>query len=720
MTEVAKKYVKLSIVGANSVRPFLFSRGFFSFYLHNVNIITNLKSRQLNFIMIKSKKVMKMFITKEKINDFKKGNKQEWLLTNGIGGFAAGTVLGSNSRRYHGLLFAAFNPPADRKLIVSNIHEILSVDNENIKLANFECDNGYYELNVDNLVGFQNNFMPTWNYKINDINLIKQIWMVEGKNTTVVKYKIKTGNRGVKLSLLPLVNYRDYHSERVDFSGFYQYSDSNKLTIKIDSNANRNLNVICNEGYKFNENINLFYNMFYQKESERGLNSVENHYMPGSFDIELNPNETKIVNIIFTTEEDLTIDLNLEYEKMLSRPAELINKAGFNNKIANELVKAADKFIVYRKSTGGKTILAGYPWFTDWGRDTLIALTGLTISTKRFEDAKSILKTFAIYVKDGLLPNVFPDVGENPGYNTVDASMWFFEGVYNYYKATNDKEFLKELYPKLVEIHSRYSSSKEDIQSKDTEIIYMCDDSLIYAGNEHTQLTWMDAKVGDYVVTPRYGKAVEINALWYNANMIMSEFSSILDEKDDYLKLDKKIKKSFEKVFWNKKGKYLYDVVNENEASAKIRPNQIMALSLNFPVIEGEKAEAVFDIVADKLYTPVGLRTLAPDDEEYKGIYIGDIWNRDCAYHQGTAWTWTLGEFVGAAKKLNKEEYYIEKIIEKLKYHLEEETLGNISEIFDGDFPHTLRGCGAQAWSITEFYRVWALLHNRHNGSGTV
>lgn len=643
-----------------------------------------------------------MFITKEKFNDFKKGNSKEWLLTNGIGGFAAGTVLGSNSRRYHGLLFSAFNPPADRKLIVSNIHEMITYSGKEVKLANFECSNGYYELNIDNLIGFQNNFIPTWNYKIDDIKLTKQIWMMQGKNTTVVKYKIKNGSNDSKLVLLPLINYRDYHSERFDFSEFSQFVNSNKVSIKLDNFQNRFLTIISNEGYNFNENVTSFYNMYYAKEAERGLNSVENQYMPGNFSIGLQPFEQKTVNIIFTTEEKQDFDLNLEYEKVLSRPVELINKAKFTDKIANELVKAADKFIVFRKSTDGKTILAGYPWFTDWGRDTLISLTGLTITTKRFDDAKSIINSFAKYVKDGLLPNVFPDVGETPGYNTVDASLWFFVGVYNYYLATKDKEFVKQIYPKLVEIHSRYSSSKTDIAGKDTEVIYMCDDSLIYAGNEHTQLTWMDAKVGDFVVTPRYGKAVEINALWYNTNMIMSKFAEILNEKDIYMSLAKKIKKSFEKVFWYSKGKYLYDVVNENESSKKIRPNQIMAISLNFPVIEGKKAEAVFDIVAEKLYTPVGLRTLSPDDDEYKGIYIGNIWNRDCAYHQGTAWTWPLGEFIGAAQKLNKEEYTVEKVVKNLEYHLSEETLGNISEIFDGDYPHTPRGCFAQAWSVAE------------------
>jgi len=647
-----------------------------------------------------------MYFTKEKIANFEEGAKKEWLLTNGIGSFAAGSLNGSNTRRYHGLLVAASSPPVDRHVVVSNVHESFEINGKKYSLATFECAGGYKEDGFDYLTGFQNNFLPTWHYKINDILLTKQIWMVYGKNTTVITYRIKNGEKKSLFSVLPLINYRDYHGERLDFSPFRIIENKGNVEIRFDEFLDETLKIVPEKGIKYNKINNMFFNMYYQKEADRGLNSVENHFMPGSFEIELKPFEEKRINIVFTTENNAKINLEEEYLDALSRNAQLIEKAGFNDSFKNALVKACDDFIVYRKSTNGKTIIAGYPWFTDWGRDTLIALTGLTITTKRFDDAKSILKTFMKYIKDGLLPNVFPDFAENPGYNTVDAPMCFFVAVYNYINATNDTEFLEEVYEKLIEIYNRYSISKEELG--DREIIYKDVDELIYSGSEKTQLTWMDAKVGDYVVTPRFGKAVEINALWYNANMIMADLSKRLKKKDIYSKTAKLIKENFIKTFWYDEKGYLYDVVNENGNDTSIRPNQIFALSLNFPVLEGGKAESVFNVVADELYTNVGLRTLSPKDERYRSIYSGDIWARDTAYHQGIVWTWPLGGFITASKKLNldKGKYSTENIINNLKYTLEEETIGQINEIFDAESPYTPRGCFAQAWSVAEILRA--------------
>lgn len=647
-----------------------------------------------------------MYFTKDKIANFNGGSKKEWLITNGIGGFAAGSLNGSNTRRYHGLLVAASRPPVDRHVIVSSLHESFEINGKKYSLATFECADGYKEDGFEYLNGFQNNFLPTWSYRINDICLSKQIWMIFKKNTTVVTYRIKNGEKESRFNIMPLINYRDYHGERMDFSSFRVIENKNNVEINFDENLDETLKIIYEKEVKYNKQNNIFFNMYYQKEAERGLNSVENHFMPGTFEILLKPFEEKKIDIIFTIENNLKIDLETEYINVLSRNAELINKAGFDDSFKNALVKAADNFIVYRKSTNGKTIIAGYPWFTDWGRDTLISLTGLTISTKRYDDAKSILKTFLKYIKDGLLPNVFPDFAENPGYNTVDAPMWFFDAVYNYLKATNDDEFLTEVYDKLVEIYNRYSISKEKLDGK--EIIYKDSDGLIYSGSEKTQLTWMDAKVGDYVVTPRFGKAVEINALWYNANMIMSDLSKRLKKKDIYLNNAKLIKENFIKVFWNDKDGYLYDVVNEYGSDVSIRPNQIFAISLNFPVVEGAMAESIFNVVADELYTNVGLRTLSPKDERYRSVYCGDIWARDTAYHQGIVWTWPLGAFITASKRLSKNsgEYSIENIINNLKYTLEEETLGQINEIFDAEYPFTPRGCFAQAWSVAEILRA--------------
>lgn len=648
-----------------------------------------------------------MNFTKEELQNVDFAINREWMLTNGIGGFAGGTLLGSNSRRYHGLLVAALNPPASRHLVVSNLHEVIKVEDREENLACFESGESYLADGFRYLTGFHNNILPTWQYQTETLKLTKQIWMVYGENTTVVRYKIKNGDKSSALILYPLINFRDYHSERHDFSPFNVFCEKKFVEVCFDVNLKERLKMYVDKADFYPES-HVFYNMSYRKEKERGLNHIENQYMPGHFEIRFKPGEEKEINVVFTMENKTKFDIDKSYQKAISRPGELIRKAGYQDKFVNELVKAADAFIVHRNSTGGKTILAGYPWFTDWGRDTLIALPGLTLSTKRYDDAKSILKTFAKYIKGGLLPNVFPDFSETPGYNTVDASLWFFEAVYKYVKATDDEKFLKEIYSKLEEVYSRYRMSKNEIKDMETEIVYSDTDDLIYAGNEHTQLTWMDAKVGDYVVTPRFGKAVEINALWYNAIMVMSEFSKRLKKKDEYASLAKKVKKNFEKTFWNKKAENLYDVVNKNGSDDSIRSNQIIAVSLTFPVIEGEKAEKIFYNVGEFLYTPVGLRSLAPNDSRYKGIYIGDIWSRDTAYHQGTVWTWPLGHFITASKRLQikDKQFSAENMIKNIQYTLRDETLGQISEIFDGDEPHTSRGCYAQAWSVGEILRA--------------
>jgi predicted glycogen debranching enzyme len=648
-----------------------------------------------------------MTFTNEEFLSFEEGIKKEWMLTNGIGGFAGSTLINSNTRRYHGLLVAALNPPVNRHLVVSNINEIVETDRETSYLSSFECSGNYITEGFHHITYFNNDTIPTWIYRTNALEFTKEIWMVYGQNTTIVRYHIKNYSKNSKVTLYPLVNFRDYHGERTDFSPFEVVLHENCTEVKFDKTIPVKLKMI-GDGAEFFPKTDLFFGMAYRKERERGLTDHENQYMPGFFEVNLKPNEEKRVDIIFTVEEDINIDINKSYKEARERGDKLVKKAGYKDPFVNALVKASDAFIVDRNSTNGKTIIAGYPWFTDWGRDTLIALTGLTISTKRYNDAKSILNTFMRYIKDGLLPNVFPDFGEKPGYNTVDASLWFFEAVYNYYKATKDDKFLKVVYPKLEEIFNRYRMTKEEIEKIDTEIVYSCEDNLIYQGNEHTQLTWMDAKVGDFVVTPRFGKAVEINALWYNAVMIMADLSSKVKKEDKYSSLARKIKKSFVTTFWYEKGQYLYDVVNENGTDTSIRPNQIFAIALNFPVITDSKAKKIFMNVAENLYTPVGLRSLAPTDDKYRSVYLGDIWNRDTAYHQGIVWTWPLGAFITAGKrlKIKDKRFTTKQIIENIKYTLKEETLGQINEIFDAEPPFTPRGCYAQAWSVGEILRA--------------
>ncbi len=346
-------------------------------------------------------------------------------------------------------------------------------------------------------------------------------------------------------------------------------------------------------------------------------------------------------------------------------------------------------------------------WFSDWGRDTMIAMPGLTLATGRYEDARDILITFARYEKDGLIPNVFPDGEGEPAYNTVDAALWYFEAVYSYYQYTKDLQFIREhLKPVMENILLGY-------QNGTAFEIKMQKDALIAAGNEDTQLTWMDAKAGSWVVTPRHGKAVEINALWYNALRVMAEISELCGEDgSSYLKLAEKVKKSFVKVFWNEKAHCLLDVVNEAGPDAKIRPNQILAVSLSFPVLSGEKAKSVVKTVYQMLYTALGLRTLNREDPQYRGIYLGDIYARDGAYHQGTVWTWILGRFITAYARVNRREPGLKKQLEgfflPFEDHLRDACIGSISEIFDGDEPLVPRGCCAQAWSVSEILRAYA------------
>lgn len=487
---------------------------------------------------------------------------------------------------------------------------------------------------------------------------------------------------------------------------FYRKFDKDVLILR-PSCYDIDIRLYSSDG-KFTElDDTWFYNMDYAVERERGLSSTEDHYIPGYYDVEIKPLEEKCITFVATVEKSINHrDGQKIIEKEKKRLKKLIDKAGYKDELAKRLVLAADSFIVHRESTNAKTIIAGYPWFTDWGRDTMIALTGLTLSTRRFEDAKEILYTFSKYVKDGLIPNMFPDAGHEPPYNTVDAALWYFEAVNKYVKYTHDYKFIKEnIYKGLKEIIEFYS--------KGTHFNIKADeDCLITAGDEHTQLTWMDAKVGDWVVTPRHGKAVEINALWYNALKVMSQLSKHF--KEDYTLYDEmaeKVKKSFVDSFWNKDKKCLYDCLTESYKDDKVRPNQILAVSLSYPIIEGEKAKSVVDTVLKELYTAYGLRSLSPKEKEYVGVYVGDQYRRDGAYHQGTVWTWPLGHFITAYLKVNNYSPEAKKMalrfIEPFKDHLEDACLGSISEIFDGNEPLIPRGCFAQAWSVAEILRAY-------------
>ncbi|HHW49415.1 MAG TPA: glycogen debranching protein [Clostridiaceae bacterium] len=641
---------------------------------------------------------------------FERGIEKEWLLTNGIGGFACSTIIGANTRRYHGLLIAALRPPVERHLILSKIDESLEVEGKVYNLYSFKTPdytmNGHYNLQrvtVDPL--------PLFIYCVEDVTIEKSICMVHGKNTVYVVYRVINGSRRINLRFAPLVNFRDYHHDSRRSHMFFSHKPCDKGVIVKPYNLDIDIRILCSNGEFVSEYDNWFYNMYYSAERERGLSCIEDHYIPGHFKLEVEPWNDIQITIAATVEEgNVEMDRPLCIKKELDRIKELEIKSGFKDDFALKLVRAADSFIVYRKSTDAKTIVAGYPWFTDWGRDAMIAFSGLTLVTGRFDDARQILYTFSKYVKDGLIPNVFPDAVQEPVYNSVDAALWYFEAVKKFVDYTKDLEFIKNnILDSLENIISYYMRGTRFS-------IRMDKDFLITAGNSETQLTWMDAKVDGWVVTPRHGKAVEVNALWYNALKIMAFLLRSVGQESKYIEyyenIAEKVKASFKDQFWNEKGQCLYDVIDGSHKDDRIRPNQILAVSLSNAVIEGEMAERVLLKVWKELYTAYGLRSLSPKDDEYKGVYTGDRYSRDGAYHQGTVWTWLLGHFITAFLKVYG---YSEKIremalrfIKPFRDHLRDGCVGYISEIFDGSEPHIPRGCFAQAWSVAEVLRAYA------------
>ncbi|NLG89422.1 MAG: glycogen debranching protein [Clostridiaceae bacterium] len=634
------------------------------------------------------------------------GIQKEWLLANGIGGFSSGTIIGMNARRYHGLLVASLTPPVERHLILSQISERVVLDGEEYYLHSFRthdfAGHGEYHLEAFHL----NNGLPEFHYRIGSTTIKKRICLRYGMNQVVIVYNISNpGKKGI-IQLMPLVNFRNYH-----YLSFHQYmtftADADGRKIEITPyDMDTKISIDCSEGKVFIKNQCFFHNMDYYYEHERGLNGTEDHFIPGFYEIGLDAGDEKTITVVCSIVDPITsLDGESFINDEIKRQKALLN--GFpEDQFLRMLVSAADKFIVYRRSTNSKSVIAGYPWFTDWGRDTMIALPGLTLTTGRYDDARNILRTFASYEKDGLLPNVFPDGTGDPAYNTVDASLWFFEAVYKYYLYTNDIDFIdNHLLKTMLNIINSYKNGT-------LFNIRMEKDCLISAGNSETQLTWMDAKAGNWVVTPRHGKAVEINALWYNALMVMAEIMRLTERNgDEFSALAAKVKKAFIEQFWNEHGNCLFDVVGDHEKDDKMRPNQIIAVSLSFPVLDGTMARCVVDSVHEHLYTSMGLLSLSRSDPQYRGIYAGDQFARDGAYHQGTVWTWLLGRFITAYARVYKDKDNIKKQLESFYLpfhdHLRDACIGSISEIFDGNEPLIPRGCFAQAWSVAEILRSY-------------
>ena len=643
-------------------------------------------------------------------NDLESALSREWLETNGLGGFSSSTIIGLNTRRYHGLLTAATRPPVGRFVLLSKLEETLIIDGRRYELSANQYPGVVHPQGFRLQTGFRLDPFPVFTYEVEELQIEKSVFMVQGENATVIQYQIvspKTAdspllNAHLLLEVRPLIAFRDYHSTAHENSALNPQVDVKDRNIVIRPYGDLPELHLAHDTAALDPTGFWYRSFQYRVEQERGLDFAEDLFSP--FAITFNLRNSDRARIVAATATHDVHDADKFRRQEIARRNSLGLSKGTYTEFINALSAAADQFIVNRAS--GKTIIAGYHWFADWGRDTMIALPGLTLATGRYEIAKSILSEFARHVNQGMLPNRFPDAGEKPKYNTVDATLWFFEAVRSLLDYTKDYEFVREnLYAVLTDIIEWHVKGAR-------YHVHVDEDGLLFSGEPGVQLTWMDAKVGDWVVTPRTGKAVEIQALWYNALRVMEHLAGKFHNSKagkSYAVMADRTFDSFNHLFWNEAAGCLYDVVNEGERDQAIRPNQIFAVSLSHSMVSQERAKSILQVVARELLTPRGLRTLSPKDANYIGRYEGDPRKRDSAYHQGTVWLWLMGAYItahartfgpGAGRKFAAE--WLDNFAE----HLREAGLGQVSEIFDGDTPHSPRGCIAQAWSVAELLRA--------------
>jgi predicted glycogen debranching enzyme len=652
---------------------------------------------------------------RETTGDLSAAEQREWLVTNGLGGFASGTVAGLLTRRYHGLLVAALKPPLGRTLLVAKLDEIAEYDGQTYPLstnrwASGTVDpHGYRHIERFHLEGTT----PVWTFACADALLEKRVWMQQGANTTYVRYDLIRASQPLGLRLKALVNHRDFHS----------LTRAGDWRMKIEG-AERGLRILPFEAGKpfyllsRSATVELAHEWYRDfdltAERCRGLDYCEDHLFAGTLRGRLQPGDS--VTLVASTDPAPNLDGHSAYRERLARECRLLDQwehafPRVSRKAppwVRQLVLAADQFIVERalpNQTQGRSVIAGYHWFGDWSRDTMIALPGLTLSTGRPEVARKILTTYTKFVDRGMLPNCFPESGDAAEHNTVDAALWFIEAVHQYYAATHDDTLLRMLFPVLADVVDCHLAGTRYNTHVDAE------DGLLYAGEPGTPLTWMDAEVGKWVVTPRMGKAVELNALWYNALITMAGFARALKKSaGDYEAMAQRARTGFQR-FWNASAGYCFDVIDGPAGDdTSLRPNQIFGVSLPASPLAPEQQRAVVDACARHLVTSHCLRSLAPRHPDYQGHYSGDQRQRDAAYHQGTAWGWLLGPFVIAHLQVYSDRALAASFLEPFAHHLKTHGLGTASEIFDGDAPFTPRGCIAQAWTVAEVLRAWMAL----------
>lgn len=653
-------------------------------------------------------------LNKDALTPMSAGVQKEWVLTNGIGGYAGSSVTGAHARKHHGYLIASLHPPVERFVILSKINECLIRSSEKIDFTveQYLADDGStaYRKGIEYLNSFTYDGLVHFTTKAPEFTMTKTLAFEHGKNTIAVSYDIQNDGEAATLVLTPLFNYRVHHdASTVDTLKFDTTYEQPEIRLVPQQNKDVTIRLFTDDGTVVPCEEKYTTGMQLQKELDVESDALDDNYTPYQIEFPLDAGCRKKISIVCTIEDVYEKDAFATAAAEMARFDALEKKAGYHDELAETLTIAADHFLAYRQSTGLMTVLAGLPWFTDWGRDTMIALTGLTLSTGRYQDARDILTTFARYVHHGMVPNMFPDEGTAPLYNTADASMWYFYAVGKYLDYTGTPEdyaFVQEtIYPKLKEIIAAYEHGTDFS-------IYMEEDGLIHAGSGLDQVTWMDVRVGDWVATPRHGKPVEINALWYHALCLMEEWATRFGEDGShYAALAAHAKESFAKEFWNEKDGCLYDVVDGLEGDATLRPNQIYAVSLPHRMLDADKEKAIVDKVYEKLYAKTGLRSLSPDDKEYHPTYEGCLDKRDHAYHQGTSWGFLLGSFLtayvhvyGTSKEVITQ---VDAMLDATREQFYHGCIGSIAEIFDGNEPHTSRGCYAQAWSVGEILRAY-------------
>ena len=667
---------------------------------------------------------------------------REWLITNGIGGYASSTDIGGmNTRRYHGLLIASLNPPAQRQLILSKVDESIEIHGVNYNIFTNSTSNSVTE-GYTFLQEFEKEIIPIYKFQILDTKIEKSICMLHGKNAVIVQYRIQSQNSKSKFRVTPLLNNRDFHSLKKDQNfRFTQKTDGDRAQINFIGNNECKVNMCMKKStYEPHEN-DIFYNMYYKTERDRGFDCFENHLVAGTFEIELEPNEIKELTFVCALDGRNGIDydsiLQIDGKKVIENEYLRINHLIENSKLlktklsdntkqilyknlVRKYIVASDNFIVKRESTELTTIIAGYPWFLDWGRDSLISFEGILLMSNRIKEAEEVLLTYIRSARRGIVPNGFNEYDDMPLFNSADASLLLFTAIGKYLKYTNNYTFVEE---KLFEKMKRIIKAYTDGTNLDGNNIYVDrKDCLLVTGTPDIQNTWMDAKVNGKPVTPRNGKAVEMNALWYNALCVMKDISEHLNKKVlkiQYGYMALKCKKSFEKEFFNIDNKCLYDVLGD----AKIRPNQLFALSTEYPILDCSKdiARESFVTCTKKLLNKYGVRTLSPEDKEFKPEYSGGPIERDSSYHQGTTWPWLLELYYDSLSNLIKAEkrteykLSLEQTLKKFKTNIADvflneliygNTIGSICEVYDGLNPEHGKGAFAQAWSVSAIFKI--------------